>query len=141
MSFVLTEEYVPIIDPVIGEVHFTSPYSALSRIVLKIDPKVSPRDVGEQYRALREGVLEPRHRDINAKHRHPAVFYSERGKETTWRDLMSEWNRVSGNRDGWGYRSIPRFRQDSITALNRLLNPDYKILMPKEQDDAETRKQ
>jgi hypothetical protein len=47
---------------------------ALSRIALTIDPALSPQEVAEHYRQIRQEIMPARHRDLSEKHLQLALF-------------------------------------------------------------------
>src|SRR6266487_1574239 len=74
---------------------------ALSRIVLTIDPALSPQEVAEHYRQLRQEILLARHRDLSEKHLQLAVFSVTQPKQGTWQQKMDKWN---SDHPDWKYK-------------------------------------
>lgn len=93
--------------------------SSLTRIVLEIDPTMSPREVGEYYRSIRQEVQGTRHRDMTDKHLQLAIFAAARPDGETWAKRMDEWNRTQSNE--WEYEDSTQFAHDCILARKRLL--------------------
>ena len=123
--FLLTNG-VPIIDPIEGTVPRRSNYTALTRIVLSIDPTVSPREVAQAYGLLRGQVVGPRHRDLTLKHHSLAVFYAQMDEGKTWAQRMKYWNEKI-NRPEWQYKTDTNFARNCTKAYQRLTSPDYRI--------------
>ena len=65
---------------------------ALSRIVLTIDPALSPQEVAEHYRQIRQEIMPARHRDLSEKHLQLAAFSGTHPRLGTWQQKMVKWN-------------------------------------------------
>ncbi len=91
---------------------------ALSRIVLTIDPALSPQEVAEHYRQLRQEIMPARHRDLSEKHLQLAAFSGTHPRLGTWQQKMVEWN--SNHRD-WAYKEASNFAHDCLQARRRVL--------------------
>ena len=91
---------------------------ALSRIVLTIDPALSPQEVAEHYRQLRQEIMPARHRDLSEKHLQLAAFSGTHPRLGTWQQKMVEWN--SNHRD-WAYKEASNFAHDCQQARRRVL--------------------
>lgn len=119
-TFVLTGEAPPITDITHSLKERELP--SLTRIVLEIDPTLSPREVGEYYRKLRQEVLGARHRDMTDKHLQLAIFASTRLNDGTWAERMTEWNKTHSSE--WEYEDSVQFAHDCILARKRLLGTE-----------------
>lgn len=95
--------------------------AALSRIVLTVDPTLSPKEVAEFYRRIRQHVLPGRHRELSEKHMQLALFAANRSEET-WSDKMAEWNRTHAAE--WKYEEVANFSHDCLQARRRLLRSE-----------------
>ncbi len=91
---------------------------ALSRIVLTIDPALSPQEVAEHYRQLRQEIMPARHRDLSEKHLQLAAFSGTHPRLGTWQQKMMEWNSIY--RD-WAYKEASNFAHDCLQARRRVL--------------------
>lgn len=96
--------------------------SALSRIVLTVDPSLSPKEVAEYYRMIRQNALGTRHRDISEKHMQLAIFAAKQPEDRTWSDKMLEWNRICPVE--WKYMEVANFSHDCLQARRRLLRSE-----------------
>jgi hypothetical protein len=96
--------------------------SALSRIVLTLDPALSPKEVAEQYRRIRQEVIPGRHRDLSEKHMQLALFAANRSEGQTWVDKMAEWNKTHAAE--WKYEEVANFAHDCLQARRRLLRSE-----------------
>ena len=129
VSFVLAN-LMPIIDSVTGEVVLRSSFTALTRIQLTVDPTLSPKEVSEEYRTLREQVMGTRYRSLTEKHLALAVFKNGIGEVTSWREAMEHWNETA-LRSEWRYptkkNSEKNFSRDCNRALQRVLQPKFNV--------------
>ncbi len=91
---------------------------ALSRIVLTIDPALSPQEVAEHYRQIRQEIMPARHRDLSEKHLQLAAFSGTHPRLGTWQQKMVKWN--SDHRD-WAYKEASNFAHDCLQARRRVL--------------------
>jgi len=91
---------------------------ALSRIVLTIDPALSPQEVAEHYRQLRQEIMPARHRDLSEKHLQLAAFSGTHPRLGTWQQKMVEWN---SNHPDWKYKEASNFAHDCLQARRRVL--------------------
>ena len=76
-EFVLTDR-IPPIRPIESSSSLPSTFTSLARIVLTIDPALSPKEVMDKYRAERTQLAGNRHRDLSEKHLQLAAFTSSR---------------------------------------------------------------
>jgi len=94
--------------------------SALNRIELKIDPTLSPRQVAQVYRQLREKVFGRRYRAMSEKHIRLALFTFSRPPDETLKSAMGAWNKLYPN-PKWRYRQESNFGRDRVAAKRRAL--------------------
>ncbi len=118
----------PFMAPIrVKELSERDPWVA-SRVVISIDPTVSPVELAEAWREIRGKVRAPK--PITEKHLDLAVWAAEQGKSTweaesddpgpSWTTLMSRWNRAKPNMT---YSVVTNFSRDVRAAQDRLLNP------------------
>jgi hypothetical protein len=102
---------------------FRSRIPCLSRIILTVDPALSPRQVQSLYRTIRAEALRGRYRNLTQKHALLAAFTaSARGKLS---EQMREWN---AQYPRWKYKAVTIFGRDSKAARDRLLMPvNFKL--------------
>jgi hypothetical protein len=117
-TFVLTDR-PPMISPLSCTLKRNS-RTLLQRIVLEIDPVVSPKQVTEQYTALRKELISVRPRTLSEKHMQLAIFDSTRPKSETWAKKMAEWNKEQ--QAEWRYKEVSNFSLDCRKARRRLLS-------------------
>ena len=116
--FVLTG-MMPLIPGATGSVRYRR-LRALSRIYLDIDPALSPRDVGEYYREVRQQVLGSRHRDLDPKNYWLAMETIDERDDQGWEEAMRSWN---GHHPEWAYSNPSKFARECIMARQRVLRP------------------
>jgi hypothetical protein len=119
-DFILTGR-VPIISPLRWGVHrtFTQVY-AYARIVLEINPEVSPAEVAQFYREARKSVLQGE-RSKPLSQRVAALVEFVLGHDGgTWREKMEAWNREYPQ---WRYTSEKNMARDYHRAVGKLLRP------------------
>jgi hypothetical protein len=118
--FVLTGA-VPEITPVTSSFQ-SRQLPALSRIVLTIDPALSPKEVAEQYRMARQEAIAGRHRELSEKHMQLAIFAAKHSDNETWAEKMAEWNKT--HPEEWRYGEVANFSHDCLQARRRLLRSE-----------------
>jgi hypothetical protein len=91
---------------------------ALTRVVMTIDPTMSPREVANLYREIRFRHFGRRHRSMTAKHVELAKFWSMEGEDEAWKDLKDKWNKLHPK---WAYRREQNLARDCAQARRRLL--------------------
>jgi len=101
-----------------------------TRITLRIDPALAPREVAERYARWRNRLLPQRARSLSDKHLELAGFASR--LHSVSEDDLKRWNEQYGKRRTgcgrrWAYKSLKAFRRDVRAAKNRLLWPAYRI--------------
>lgn len=94
------------------------PIPGLTRIILEVDPTLSPKEVQEKYRQVRQHLLGERHREMTDKHMRLAEFAGTEMEGAATTERMNEWNRRYPD---WAYSQPRVFRQDSIGAQKRLV--------------------
>jgi len=115
--FILTDAAPPI-----PELHYDvdsrRAVPALTRVVMTIDPTMSPREIATLYRQIRFRYFGRRHRSMTPKHVELAKFWSTQDQSATWKDLMAEWNKLHRR---WAYKREQNFARDCAQARERLL--------------------
>jgi hypothetical protein len=122
--FVLTG-VTPKLDALLAEVHFSDPLSARSRIILTIDPKVTPREVADFYRTVRKAEFS-RMKRLSEKHASLAAFEAPQPAERPWKERLRDWNQKCAREkrpQKWRYaeRVIGRFKRDCRMAVERIV--------------------
>ena len=118
-EFVLTGT-TPLIAAFEVGVRFRLSNPALSRVILTLDPTLSPREVAELYRQYRKQVLGGRHRSLSEKHITLVLFASSRPGGETYAETMKAWNQKYRK---WRYARETNFGRDVQMARRRLLTP------------------
>jgi hypothetical protein len=90
---------------------------ALSRITLHLDPTLSPREVAERYRQIRQYFMGKRYRPLSGKHLQLALFAAQQ-PTGTWAERMAQWNQEHRE---WTYSDASNFGRDCRQAQRRLL--------------------
>ena len=98
----------------------------LSRIVLELDPDMSPMEVAEVYRMVRGAVKgkRARVRPVSERTAVLAGWVANRPVEETWRARRLEWNREHPE---WNCDSDTNFARDARAAVKRLTNPGWSF--------------
>ena len=125
VSFVLTNAW-PIVNSTTVALTRDSPFSALVRIKLSIDPALSPLQVANDYRHVRNLVIGEgtRSRELTRKHKILAMWHESQSGEMTWVEKKRLWNEGYPQ---WGYDNEAIFARDCRRAVQRLLRPKYQI--------------
>ena len=118
--FVLTGD-VPTFSPNGIAVHsppFPGPRARawLSRLVITVDPLLSPAEVATMYRKARTKLLKPGNKSLSEKHMTLAGFAAAFGGVS--RELMGKWNIRYPK---WEYPRYSLFSRDARTSTERLL--------------------
>jgi hypothetical protein len=102
----------------------------LSRIVLELDPDMSPVEVAEVYRMVRGAVKGKRARVRPLKERTAVLagWVVGRPDEETWHTRRLAWNQEYSE---WGYGSDTNFARDARVAIRRLMNPGWSLDPPR----------
>jgi hypothetical protein len=120
--FVLTG-VPPLVDDVTSSEQRDLVRPVLSRIVLTVDPTVSPKRLAVLYSRWRTTALGPRYRPQTSKSLRLAVAAARgRNEGLSWRSCMREWNEKYAPEFGdKRYRDVSNFTRDALRALRRLL--------------------
>jgi hypothetical protein len=118
--FVLTG-MVPAVEPIKLRMQAAKRIPACRRIVLEIDPTVTPRQLGDYYRRARRKLWDKRIRNQIEKHLRLAEFWANGVSEVEVKPRMAEWNRQYSRKPNFRYGSVATFRRDSLQARKRLL--------------------
>ena len=122
-TFVLTGN-TPLVSPLRVKVQ-SSHIPALSRLVLTVDPAISPRELAEHYRQARQQFVGKRHRSMSEKHTTLVTFMNTRPPKETYARSMTAWNRKYPK---WKYKAVSNFGRDVKTARKRLLGSGITYL-------------
>ena len=95
--------------------------TALNRLVLTIDPTLSPKEVHNAFQAIRQRVLGAKWRDLNEDQLKLARFILHRPQEEPWRQRMAAWNTEFPTL-AYG-EDLSHFKRDCQHALEKLLAP------------------
>ena len=115
--------------------------TALSRIVLTIDPTLPPQELRASFQALRQRILGAKWRDLKESQLELARFALHRSDGEPWPQRMATWNTEFPQ---WRYANHGNFKRDCQNAIEKLLAP---IPMPtnffpqREENYAETPRQ
>jgi hypothetical protein len=112
--------------------------TALSRIVLTLDPTLTPDEVGAAFQRIRQSLLGAKWRDLGNKQLALARFTLHREEEESWPQRMEAWNKEVNQ--PWSYTHASNFKRDCHNALKKLLAPiSIANVFPESEDrDAET---
>jgi hypothetical protein len=124
-TFVLTGK-IPFVVPIVGE--YAPPTSvtasvATTRLMITVDPTVTPQELSEWYREARSAVVNPRRvQPLRAKHLNLAMFGADRPDGESWEQARRRWNAEFPD---WSYPSDQgrNFHRDVLAAQKRLLHP------------------
>lgn len=121
-TFVLTGRF-PLAEEVEIEIINREPFAATSRMVMTVDPAVSPGALVKIYTENRKILLGQRYRSLNAKHMTLARQYAENYTHT-WVEQMRLWNETQ--KPEWHYEEIRNFHRDTTGAVSRILRDTRK---------------
>jgi hypothetical protein len=117
-SFVLTG-----LTPLASAIRSTTigglPLSSTLRIVLEVDPAVTPGDLIRFYTRIRKRVTQERSVRMTEKQCKLVVFVAERS-EQEWPEMMETWNAEFPQ---WVYENTKTFQRDAVSARRRVLDP------------------
>jgi hypothetical protein len=119
--FVLTG-VPPLLSSLRGGARLRPSQPISSRITMEIDPTLTPKEVVEGYKKLRDRWIKGRYRSMSEKHLRLAEFYKG-SRDMTWYALMTEWNRMHKKPD-WRYSESQNFARDCKHAWERLMGED-----------------
>lgn len=115
VSFVLCDD-IPLIPKARIQIQFSSHFPP--RIILNLDPRLSPEEVARIYAHYRAEVRSGRDRPMSEKHLTLAVFVAENEEPgSTWTSLMKKWNEEHPE---WAYQNRHLFARDARAALRRV---------------------
>ena len=112
--------------------------TALSRIVLTLDPTLTPKEVSIAFQHVRQSVLGASWRDLRDRQLALARFALHRADDEPWPQRMKAWNKEVD--ENWQYTDVSNFRRACHNALRKLLTliPLSKIFPESEDSNAET---
>ena len=116
---------VPVPEEFEEEVIEREPFGAASRIIMTVDPALSPAALASLYQELRKPLVGQRHRGLNDKHRSLA-WHHARYHDHTWQEQMRLWNEEQ--RAQWQYTEPWNFHRDSTWAARRLLRQETESM-------------
>ena len=107
-------------------------YAALSRLRLEVDPRLTPKEVGQLYNRWRARFMQGRDRPMDEKHLALAVF-TERTRHdgAPWSELRETWN---AEQLGWAFAVdedpfAKRFALECRTAWSRVTGEKWGHVM------------
>ena len=125
--FVLTG-LPPSLSSLRGGVQLRPSQPISSRITMEIDPTLTPQEVVQGYKKLRDRWIKGRYRSMSEKHLRLAEFYRG-GKNKTWVALMEDWNEKQDDED-WRYSEPQNFARDCKHAWERLIGANLLQFVP-----------
>jgi hypothetical protein len=113
------------IDATWGDLTFfqtqTGSVTALNRLVLTIDPTLSPKEVHNYFQSIRQRLLGAKWRDLKENQLELARFTIHCNQEEPWPQRMAAWNTEFPQ---WSYKEdLGHFRRDCQNAIKKLLAP------------------
>lgn len=114
----------PVIPPVLIHVEKHAHYRSLDRVHIEVDPRVSPRELMDEYSRVRQRMMS-RHRPLSDAHRSLALFAAiERASEDDWEARLKRWNQEKVHHDpSRTYGRACDFKRDCLLAVKRMLRP------------------
>ncbi len=95
--------------------------TALSRLVLTIDPTLSPKEVSNSFQSICQRILGAKWRDLKENQLELARFTIHCDQEEPWPQRMASWNTEFPQ---WSYKEdLSHFRRDCQNAIKKLLAP------------------
>lgn len=93
VAFILSGWVPPLPKASVGIRFAHGYYASLSRLRLEVDPRLTPREVGQLYNRWRARFLQGRDRPMDEKHLALAVFTEQtRHDGASWSTLRESWN-------------------------------------------------
>lgn len=120
--FVLTGR-VPILDAIRVRRKLRAPVTSASRIILEVDPTVTPKELAAHYSRARAAVMPTRSRRMSEKHLRLAIFTHGR-TDGSWEDRMRAWGE---QHPSWAYKHATNFQRDATAAIRRLIDPPFRF--------------
>jgi hypothetical protein len=94
---------------------------ALNRLVLTIDPTLSPKEVHNYFQSIRQRLFGAKWRDLKENQLELARFIIHSDQEEPWPQRMAAWNTEFPQ---WSYEEdLGHFRRDCQNAIKKLLAP------------------
>ena len=128
VMFVLTGRAPVIPDLTVAHTRRPS-VPVLNRVVLTIDPTLTPAEVAAEYQQARQAEFgHERFRNLSDKHTQLAQFGIEE-EGLPWQTLRRRWNDQcrTGKKRKWSYEEVGPFRRDLSLAKQRLLRLDAVV--------------
>jgi Sulfotransferase family len=111
------------LSPIVSRIRSTAvgsvPFSSTLRIVLEVDPIVTPRDLAAHYRRARARETQGRRADATDKQYALALFVAEHAG-LDWVELTRIWN---GDFPDSAYKDAEAFQREAVSARRKLLDP------------------
>lgn len=118
--FLLTD-LAPLVNEIECRVRpFPAPIRGRTRVVLEVDPQLTPGQVAAAFREERNRLLGRGTRSLSDKHLRLAQIWALREERSG--ELMKVWNETYPN---WGYDSLTQFNRDVSVARRRVVDPAY----------------
>jgi hypothetical protein len=96
--------------------------TALSQVVLTLDPTLRPRQVAAAFQTIRQQLLGAHWQEVNERQLALARFACQRTPDEAWEQRMAAWNTEFSQ---WSYKEkdLGHFKRDCQHALTKLLAP------------------
>jgi hypothetical protein len=96
--------------------------TALSQVVLTLDPTLRPSQVSAAFQTIRQQLLGAHWQEVNERQLALARFACQRTPEEAWEQRMAAWNTEFSQ---WSYKEkdLGHFKRDCQHALTKLLAP------------------
>jgi len=118
--FLLTN-LVPVVNEIDCHVRdFPAPIRGRTRVVLEVDPQLTPGQVAAAFREARTRLLGRGTRSLSDKHLRLAQIWALREERSG--ELMKIWNETYPH---WDYDSLRQFNRDVSVARRRVVDPAY----------------
>jgi sulfotransferase family protein len=115
-TFVLTD-LVPVVEPIRSRISGGRPLHPPTRLVLDVDPSVSPAELAKRYKTLRRQLFPGRVPHIEDRRLRLAVFVANR-PAAGWDELLAAWN---DDHPSWAYEHLADFQRDARLTRQRLV--------------------
>jgi hypothetical protein len=135
INFILADA-TPSVSTLRARVDWHEDISALTRIILIVDPAKTPEQVANAYRRVRKKVVRVFPRTIDAKSQMLALLTLKPPEYKSLEDLMGRWNSLffepkekpaeDSPYRNWWYDDPQQFGRDRRRAIQRLLHPKYR---------------
>ena len=121
----------------------TGRVTALSHLVLIIDPTLTPQEVSTKFQRMRQRILGAKWRDLKDRQLALARFALHCVEEEPWPQRMEAWN---NDFEQWRYTNVSNFKRDCLNAIQKLLDPISpdvfeNLFLHSEESHAETPRQ